>query len=62
MRCQEKYIKLATYKLEFGKKIDFAGTHIGGPEGYRPTTAKINGIIDLPAPTNIMELRSFLGC
>ena len=24
--------------------------------------AKINGIIDLPAPTNITELRSFLGC
>merc|ERR1711895_144484 len=61
-RCREKNIKLARQKLEFGKEIDFAGTHIGGPEGYRPTTAKINGIIDLPAPTNITELCSFLGC
>ena len=31
-------------------------------EGYRPTTAKINGIINLPAPTNLTELQSFLGC
>ena len=61
-RCREKNIKLARHKLEFGKEIDFSGTHLGGPEGYRPTTAKINGIIDLPAPTNLTELQSFLGC
>merc|ERR1711867_269804 len=61
-RCREKNIKLGRQKLECGKEIDFAGTHLGGPEGYRPTTAKINGIIDLPAPTNLTELRSFLGC
>ena len=60
-RCREKNIKLARHKLEFGKQIDFAGTHIRGPEGYCPTTAKNNGI-DLPAPTNSTELRSFLGC
>ena len=60
-RCREKNIKLARHKLEFEKEIDFTGTHIGGPDGYRPTTAKINGIIDLPALTNITELRSFLG-
>ena len=61
-RCREKNIKLARHKLEFGKEIDFAGTYIGGPKGYCPTTAKINGIIDLPASTNKTELRSFLGC
>ena len=60
-RCREKNIKLARLKLEFGKEIDFAGTYLGGPEGYRPTTAKINGIIDSPAPTNMTELRNFLG-
>ena len=49
VRCREKNIKLARFKLEFGTQVDFAGTHIGGPEGYRPTTAKINGILDLPA-------------
>ena len=61
-RYREKIIKLVRHKLEFRKEIYFAGTHLGGPEGYCPTTAKINGIIDLPAPTNLTELRSFLGC
>ena len=62
IRCRERNIKLARHKLKFGTEVDFAGTHIGGPEGYRPTTAKINGILDLAAPTNLTELRSFLGC
>ena len=47
--CREKNIKLARHKLEFG-------THIGGLDSYRPTTAKINSIIDLPALTNLKEL------
>ena len=42
IRCRERNIKLARHKLEFGTEVDFAGTHIGGPKGYRPTTAKIN--------------------
>ena len=56
-----KGIKLVRHKLEFGREVDFVGTHIGGPEGFRPTTAKIEGIINMPHPTNITELRSFLG-
>ena len=62
MCYREKNIKLARHKLEFGTEVNFAGTHIGDPEGYRPTTTKINGILDLSAPTNLMELRSFLNC
>ena len=61
IRCRERNIKLARHKLEFSTEVDFAGTHIGGPEGYRPTTAKKNGILDLTAPTNLTELRSSLG-
>ena len=34
LRCREKKIKLARHKLEFGTEVDFAGTRIGGPEGY----------------------------
>ena len=52
---------MARHKLEFGREVDFAGTHIGGQEGFRPTTAKIEGIINMSHPTNITELRSFLG-
>ena len=61
IRCREKHIKLTRHKLEFIREVDFAGTHIGGPEGFRPTTAKIEGIINMPYPTNLTELRSFLG-
>merc|ERR1711867_220020 len=61
-RCRLKNIKLARHKIEFGTEIEYAGVHLGGPEGYRPTTAKIEGIINTPAPTNLTELRSFLGC
>ena len=61
-RARLKNIKLARHKIEFGTQIEFAGVHLGGPDGYRPTTAKIEGIINTPAPTNLTELRSFLGC
>ena len=44
--CKEKHIKLARHKLEFGREVDFAGTHIGGPKGFCPTTTKIEGIIN----------------
>ena len=62
LRCREKNIKLARYKLLFGKEVDFAGTHIGGPERYHPTTAKINSVLVLPPSSNLTELWSFLGC
>ena len=61
VHCREKHIKLARHKLEFGREVDFAGTYIGGPKGFCPTTAKIEGIINMPHPTNLTELRSFLG-
>ena len=30
LRCREKNSKLARHKLEFGREVDFAGTHISG--------------------------------
>ena len=45
---REKNIELARHKLEFGTEVKFASTHVGGPEGYRPTTVKKNSILDLP--------------
>ena len=62
VRCREINIKLARHKLEFVTEVDFASTHIGGLDGDWPTTAKINTIINLLAPTNLTELRLFLGC
>ena len=60
-RCREKNIKLARHKLEAGPEVDFAGIHIGGPQGFRPTQAKIDALIKLSPPTNLTELRSFIG-
>ena len=41
-RARLKNIKLARHKIEFGTQIEFAGVHLGGPDGYRPTTACSN--------------------
>ena len=60
-RCRHKNIKLARYKIQCGPEIDFAGIHLGGQGGYRPSQSKIDTLIGLPAPTNITELRAFLG-
>ena len=60
-RCREKNIKLARYKLQAGSELDFAGVHLGGPEGFKPTQSKIDAILRLPPPSNVAELRSFLG-
>ena len=61
-RCWEKNIKLACHKFEAGPKVHFAITHNRGPQEYCPTEAKIYAIINPPAPTNITELRLFIGC
>ena len=53
LRCRKWGIKLARHKLEFGQEVNFTGTHIGGKDGFRPTTAKIEGIINMSYPTNI---------
>ena len=60
-RCRQKKIFLARHKLEVSEEVDFAGIHIGGPLGYRPVQAKLDGIIKLKPPENITELRSFVG-
>ena len=60
LRFSKKNIKLTRHKLKFGKEVDFAGTHIGELEGYYPTTAKINSIVELTPPSNLNELWSFL--
>ena len=60
--CRAKKIYLARHKLDAGEEVNFVGTHIGGPLGYRPTQAKIDAIISLDPPQNITELRSFIGC
>ena len=62
VRCRAKKIYLARHKLDTREEVNFSGTHIGGPMGYRPTQGKIDPIIKLKPPQNITELCSFIGC
>ena len=60
-RCRKYNIKISRQKVQYGEQVVFAGVTIGGKEGFRLTTAKVEGIINMSHPTNLTELRSFLG-
>ena len=59
-RCRDYGIMLARFKLQVGQEVTFAGADIKKGD-YSPTMDKIQAIQNLPAPTNVKELRSFLG-
>lgn len=44
----------------FQEKLKFLGIHVDR-EGLRPDPEKVKAIEDMPAPTNVLELKSFLG-
>ena len=58
--CRECNITISKKKIEFGTSIEFAGYHLT-PSGARPDDTKIKALTAFPPPTNIAELRSFLG-
>ena len=60
-RCRIHNIRLARRKLKFGPVVVFAGYQIGGNDSYRPEKKKIDALADINPPTNIKELRSYLG-
>ena len=39
----------------------FAGYQIGGNDSYRPEKKKIDALAEISPPTNLKELRSYLG-
>ena len=54
-------LKLNKEKCELRKKkIEFLG-HIISKDGVSPDPAKISAVINMPAPTNVTELRRLLG-
>lgn len=42
------------------KEVEYLG-HIVSAEGIRMTESKVEALLRAPAPTNLTELRSFLG-
>ncbi len=59
-QCEKKGITISSKKFAVGSTIHFAG-HVISPEGIRPDDEKLKSIRNFPVPTNISELRSFLG-
>ena len=58
--CREYSITLSPKKFKIGPEVKFAG-HIIGADGVKPDPEKIESIRNFPTPTNLTEVRSFLG-
>jgi hypothetical protein len=59
-RCQEHGITLSRKKAQVGSTVKFAGFIINS-QGVSPDPDKLAAISKFPPPTNLSELRSFLG-
>ena len=60
-RLSDAGLRLKVSKCQFMKpSLDCLGHHID-KDGFHPVAAKVNAIKDAPAPTNVTELKSFLG-
>ena len=59
-RCRDHGITLSKKKFAVGTEVTFAG-HIIGVDGVRPDPQKVEALSSFPTPTNVTQLRSFLG-
>ena len=59
-RCQETNITLNSKKIQIGQSVKFGG-HIITSEGSSPDPDKVRAIKDFPTPTNVTDVRSFMG-
>lgn len=62
LRClQENGLRVKKSKCEFGRtQIEYLG-HVLDEKGVYPSEDKVRAIQDAPTPTNVKELRAFLG-
>ena len=61
LECARRHnLTLSRPKLEMGQSVVFAG-HLISHDGVRPDPRRTDAIANFPAPTNVSELRSFLG-
>ena len=60
-RLGDAYVKLNPKKCSFFKqRVEYLG-HVVTPEGISPNPDKVRVVQEYPTPTNLKELRSFLG-
>ena len=59
-RCAEWNITLSSKKIQMGSSVKFAG-FIVTDKGVLPDPARLSALASFKSPTNITELRSFLG-
>ena len=60
-RLRDANVKLNPKKCSFVKqRVEYLG-HVVTPEGISPNPDKVRVVQELPTPTNLKELRSFLG-
>jgi hypothetical protein len=59
-RCDKNHITLSKSKCQIGKQVKFAG-FVVNEQGVQPDPVKVKAISKFPSPTNVTELRSFLG-
>ena len=60
-RLRDANVKLNPKKCSFAKqKVEYLG-HLVTPQGIKPNPAKIKVVQEFPTPTNLKELRNFLG-
>ena len=58
--CRKNSLTLSKSKLQFGQSVVFAGYEIS-KDGIKPLPQRTDAIKNFPVPTNISELRGFLG-
>ena len=58
--CSDLNITISLKKWELREEITFAG-HIVSQASIRPDNGKYKAIVEFPTPTNVSQLRSFLG-
>ena len=60
-RCREQHITLKREKFVFASpEVDYCGFHISS-DGVKADSTKARAIRDFPTPTNLTQLRSFMG-
>jgi hypothetical protein len=61
-RCRETNLKLHPGKFFFGMSSGILLGHIVGPHGLQVDMDKVKTMLALLAPSNVREIRGFLGC